>query len=703
MKNSFLNATTKLSQSNLFWLIIIEIIVFFGFLRVFTGFFQQDEWLSFGYRYLALKEGIIGIFKDAFFPSVGHYQPFNVVLMDILFAFFRVSYFPFAFISIFLHLIITALVYCLAKIIFGRNYLSVFAALVFGITASSFQATFWVLADLGVHFSTIFALLSLISFVNYLKNGNESNFFKSLLFLAISLFFKEIGIGLFLFYPLFLFLFKKDLLFKKRIIVTLILTFLLYFFLRVGMFFIPASYNKDTLIIKSQSAGDLGYNIFSFPFIGLSQSFFTAPFLVDISYGLSSFLLSYSQKTPDDLTYKVFVEKIVLGIVSTSISLIIIFFSLTIWYFKKKLVSSKYILFFLLFNLINLPIFAFAPERTGIITIVDSRNLYLISVGSSLLLFSILTSLKFAKSKKIIFLILPLIIFHYYFLDKFSNEFSENSQIRRDILKKISNQYAHLPKKVIFYAESDKSFYGLPEKERILPFQSGFGQTLLISYQQTENFPLDFFENRFLWEITDQGYEEYGGRGFGYFREFNNMGKVIKNNNLLDENIIAFSYDSATNKLTDITKQVQGRVQGYLAKKRILSIRNATISASANPGGASLAADGDKKTFWDSKLSYDNPQYFEIDLGDSYEIAQLDINSGENKDQNEVGYSVFLSSDKKTWEEVFYSKRHPPGNEGVVRLYFKPTNARFIKIEQKGSHFFASWVINELMVYEATD
>jgi hypothetical protein len=102
-----------------------------------------------------------------------------------------------------------------------------------------------------------------------------------------------------------------------------------------------------------------------------------------------------------------------------------------------------------------------------------------------------------------------------------------------------------------------RSYYGLPSEEKMLPFQSGLGQTLLVWYHDQENYPNEFYQNRFLWEITDQGYQEVGDRGFGYFRDKDLLRQAIAQYNLVPESLVAFSWNSQTEELKDVTVLVR--------------------------------------------------------------------------------------------------------------------------------------------------
>jgi len=236
-----------------------------------------------------------------------------------------------------------------------------------------------------------------------------------------------------------------------------------------------------------------------------------------------------------------------------------------------------------------------------------------------------------------------------------------------------------------------------------MPFQSGFGQTLLIYYSQNEKFPRDFYPGDFLWEIRSQGYQEHGDRGFGYFRDFDLMAKTIDEKSIPADSVIAFRYDSSSQKIEDISIEVRGRLDGYLAKKKEVLMSEMGLNSSLNLKEINLLRDKNRKTFWDSKLPYMYPQSVEVILGREGKIAQIQIDSYNNKDQNEVGYKVSVEGDDGNWEEVFYAKRYPPSKDGVVNLYFEPKYTKRVKIEQVGYHAFATWVIHELRIYEKID
>ena len=687
------------TSKNTLAIILSTIVVLLGYWRAFFGFFQQDEWLAFNRHILLSHKDGVSLFADIFLPSGPHYTPFSVLSINLLFRAFDLNYLGYFIVSMLLHLAVVFLVGKLARILLKDFKLSLAASVLFGLLASIYQATTWVVADIGTHGPTIFGLVCLIYFFKFLE-GEKNAYIISIVSLLISLLFKEIAVGLFILLPLYTILFTKKVPNKKKFLSWIMILGFVYIVLRLVLVSSNAPQDKNRQLDQSYSRDDLIFNTITFPEKAISQSIIPSAALVNFSQKLAS-------RLPDDVTgekstpeYDKFVLGSVVEATSGAIFLIISLIAINLWVKNKKNNLGRAISFSLALIVINSLIFTISPEKWGKIAILDSRNLYFLSCGTAILL----TTLFFGYAKKkqylyrILFILLIVINFHW--LNLSLDGLIADAEIRKNILSSIKKQHPRLPQKVIVFSESDKTFYGLPENERILPFQSGLGQTLLVWYYKDEKFPDDFLQNKFLWDIKDQGYKEVGGRGFGYFRDFEQMANTVVQNKIPQDSIIGFNYNSNEKNVTDISEEVRGRISGYLSKKRKLNLDSFTATASRNLKDVQLAIDGSRESFWDSKLPYVNPQYFELDLGSSKTIAQLQIDSYNNKNQNEVGYRVVSSNDGKNWTKLFESKILPPNKDGLVELYFKPTKSRFFRIEQIGRHQFASWVIHELSVYE---
>lgn len=686
----------KINKQQIFLIIIVLFVVLFSYLKIFSGFFQQDEWFSFGYQFLLKSQGIRSILNYFFLPSVGHYQPLNSLIVYVLSSLFGIVYFPYASVSLFLHLVVTFLVYLLAKQIFKNDRLSFLTALLFGLSASTHQATSWVLADLGVHLATIFGIICLIVFLKFIETRKLSRFILSIIFLILSLLCKEIAVGFFIFLPLTYFLFSPQG-FKSSKKYPLIIIFIgaLYIIFRIWAIFIPAAYVNDTLAIRSQTVSDIIYNLVTFPIKGLVQSILPINIILDT--------LKYVLSLVGNQVFDSFVQDDILEIFNFFCFAFILIIALVFWVRSKDGYFKKVLLFALLFVVLNSPVFAMAPEKSGKILIFDSRNLYLIAVGTSFFIISLFALALKKNFNRVICFIFPLLMLNFAWLNNQLNELEKEGRIREQILGQIRRDYPKLPSRTIFYTESDLSYYGLSSSERILPFQSGFGQTLLVWYQSVQHFPSYFFQSRFLWDITEQGYRNYNSQGFGYFRYFELMAEVVKEKNIPLESIIAFRYSSLDQKVEDITKEVQGRIRGFLAKKSEVNLDKLLFSFPNNFDQGKFVHDGKRETFWESKFPYAIPQSLKISFENKVKIAQIQIDSYNNKDQNEVGYKVSIAGKDGNWEKVSYARRYPPDEGGIVNLYFEPKITDKIKIEQVGYHDFAPWVIHELKLYEAVD
>lgn len=679
-------------MKNKFFLPVLIVIILL-YLPLKNGFFQQDEWMAFGNIYKFSGDNLFQVVVRAFTSNVGHYVPLHHLLFNLLFRLFGLNYLSWVLTSIAWHIAITLLVYLLSLKLFKKGILAFITALFFGIAVSGYQATSWVGADINTHGAAFFGLLSLILLIDSLKKKLKNNwyFIFSLTSVFISLMFKESTVGLFLLIPFFIWLFyNKD--FKKKTIysVTSLAAGGLYVGIRILMFFLPQA-SQALVVTQSQSLSTLFYNLATFPAKAFIQTLIPA----GVFSLIKQFLIIKTFEQDLFIQEKIFEMFFIVAFILLIVGLIFL-----VRRYKERF-ESKVLIFSVGFIVINSFIYAFSPGRSGIVTFVDSRNLYFVSIGTAILLASLISLIYHLKRKNLaIILACLVVVLNMYWLRAEIASVAKAGSIRKEILYDIRKLYPKLPQKVIFYTESDTPFYGLSENERIFPFQSGLGQTLLVWYQEKENFPKEFFRDSFLWNITEEGYKETGGRGFGYFRDFDKLVQTVSNGGVPVGSIIAFRYDSKQQALADMTQEVQGRLKGYSTNKKEISF---SVDSSTNPAGLTLMTDKDRKTYWSSKVTYVYDLSIDLNMKTSRKIVQITIDSYSNKDQNAVGYRVSISQDGKGWKEVFYSKRYPPKDDGYVNLYFEPTNGKFVKIEQIGEYRYTPWVIHEIKAYEAVN
>lgn len=533
-------------RKNIFILTLLSVLVVFLYLPIFNNFFQQDEWSAFANIY---KIGYGQYVLDALVPDPGHYVPFARILFAVLFKLFQFDYWKWAGLSLVWHVLNSFLVYLLAKKIFKKDWQAIFSGILFAVFAAGQQAISWVVANGATQGATTLVLLSLIYFF-------ESKTFLCILMLILSMLFKEISIGMFTFFPIIIMF--QNYIGKKKILNKKILYFvgaaIFYVVFRYLTFLGIFSDVKAPIITESQTRREIFYNIATFPIKGISQTIVPQYVFLEASKFIADKLPDGIAGLPGTNFFDNFYLEYVFGnlvlFVFASVTIILAFI------FKYKKGKLTVIAFFgLLFVGINSAIYALSPGRSGFVPIIDSRNLYLPSIGMILFLVSIISLLKNWKWS-----IVTLSFFAIFNIAITRLEIMNISNVgknRLDILNQISRDNLKLRDKQIFYIESDSSYYGLPDEIRILPFQSGIGQTLLVWFSSQSNFPKDFYEGQFLWDLKSQGYKEVGDQGFGYFRNFSLLKEVIKEYNLPIESVVAYSWNSKQEKLTNITSEIR--------------------------------------------------------------------------------------------------------------------------------------------------
>ncbi|MFA6073864.1 MAG: hypothetical protein WC758_07155 [Candidatus Woesearchaeota archaeon] len=531
-------------------------ITLLSYFKIINGFFQQDEWFGYSEYILRRGFGFDGLLKYFFAPSVVHYTPFTLMTLYSTLSIFGMNYTAHSIISLTLHVVVVILLFNLFKKIFNSKFLAGIGTLLFASFSSGQQATSWVMADIGTHCATIFGILSIIFFLDFLKLKSNNKLYYSFLFLFISLFFKEITLGLF---AIMLFLIWSGGNFKKKEKIFLIKKIMLcgsaYVLLRLYMIFLTFRLNSYAeLVFESQSYAKWLYDFITIPIKAVSQSIVP----IEIMRGLAEFVARlFPQKISNEVgspAFELFVVKRVMEAVSLVISFMIAF-----WVLIKKNRSSISTLG-LIWIIINSFIFAFSPLRNGITSVIDSRNLYFVSIGAVLIITTVFSQIR--KNNYYISLIFLLIILipNLFFLNRNLDNFVKLGTLRRNILNNITTILPDIPSKVVIFTQSNQSYYGLPIETKIMPFQSGFGQTLLAWYYPKVNFPKEFFINRFLWEIDSQGYKEVGDVGFGYYRDLDLLIKTVKQYNLPNESVIAFSWDGNKNMLRDISEEIRVKI-----------------------------------------------------------------------------------------------------------------------------------------------
>lgn len=680
-------------------LIVLLIVIVITYFKVPQLFFSQDEWLGFGL--------MIGYGAEFVFPKnlmgIAHFVPLTLLIDYSIFKAFGLNYSVYNILALTFHFLNGFLIFLIFKELISttkelslkyKKFLPIIAAILFITSSVGYQLVMWTVININT-LSLTFSLLAIFLLFKY-RDKNMPLFDKLALsvFVLAALLIVEYAIALVLYLPLSFLIsrrLKESIRKALKALWPVLILLAAYFAFRI-----PAILASSNVNVKAQEIGSMTIELsklIKFPFRYLGQLVLPEKLMF-----LLSQILAKQQVFEEG-----FIFKLIAFSLGTTVILATILF--IIWSHRKFVLESKNLLLILLFIICSALTFVFIPGQSSNFIIFPPRYLYFGIAGYALLLTYMLTLAILHKSQilvKTLFLLIILTI-GFGILDNWvkSNSLYNEGKVRLQVLNTIKESHPNLPKKTVFYTHSDTSYYGLPPDEKILPFQSGFGQTLLVWYDQEMHFPKGLFKDKFLWQITEQGYKEVEEYGFGYYRDFDSLAKLVVERKIDLNSIISYSFNSKTNSLIDISTEVRNAILGYQVEKRPIDKQLYLVTSSTNSKDTSFLKDQDRTTFWDSKLISINPQYLIVDFGVNRKVSQVTIDSFDNKNQDKVGYKILLSINGVNYQEVFSLKLYPPDKKGIVNIYFKPQEARYIKIYQEGQHQYTSWVINELTIFES--
>lgn len=566
-----INQVLKLILLTLGFGIIISLI----FRGLEKAFFQQDEWGSFGNYFYRMS---LGNFSKAFIDSIlasgkVHVNPVSEWLWYLQYEIFGLNFHSYAYVSMIIHLANTLLVYYLSIWLIKNKRLSILVAILFCVNSISHQAVTWVSASLQTQGAILFSLLFSVFFFNYLTQVKKS---KKLLYLAIlnifiALLFKETALPFFLLPVLLVFYAKeKSLKFLKDILLPIGIALAVYLLLRIIIFINARPIILGlTEVLEQPNPIVHVYRLFSLPFKVLPESVFPTEHLLNFSRTIIG--LAYTHFiAPDGIPNPYLVETAGLDLVNYVLSLILllnIYLCYRIFKNQKQELFAKALIVSLVVIIGSTVLIIFFPGKAGYASIIEPRYLYGATFGSSLFLvlgfYAFFSYLVKNKGKALLIttiFLLPLINLHIRLVRRDLSLLEARGNLRKSLLVAVKKAYPVLPKKAVFYLESDQAYYGLPEEEKNLPVQSGFGRMLMVWYQETEKFPGCFYKDFFLFDLIAQGYRECDGRGFGYFRDYNQLIEALRENHLSANEVFAFSWKGKTKEFKNITNELRTKL-----------------------------------------------------------------------------------------------------------------------------------------------
>ena len=548
---------TKLLESYFIYiLLVVSVLVWFvSYSKVPFIFFQQDELMGFG---LFILNRVDMLYTGLGFKGMVHFVPVTMSLSFGIFNIFGLNHIPYNIFGLIFHTINGLLVYLLGQKIFKNRLYSLLALIMFFSSSSGAELVMWPVINLNT-ISLSFSLLAMYVLISsYIKDGYlqiKKSIYISILFL-LSVFSVEYAAGLIFIIPVTAFLMdrKNSGIKKLTQIWPFYLTVMIFLILR----FVPSLFLRELNTLNSvleTGVFSRAMGLIRLPLIYVSQTFLGQNALINISQLISSVFWGNTTNTQ-------FAEGVIYKYVASVLGVFIVIIFLKLFSKFTKL-DKKYLLIFLSFIIFSSLPFILVPGQ--LFSIFSSRYLYFGGVGYAFILVLILQLIVNLKKNRItlfyIIFLVSMILGGVYGNYKKGNALYNIGNLRVQILRSIKKDHPTLPQKVIFYTDSNKSYYGLPDEDKILPFQSGLGQTLLLWYYSDEKFSKSFFKNVYLWGILSEGYKEIDDRGLGYFRDFERLKNAVNDNNLNPESVIAFKWDYYTNTLTDTTNEVRNKLK----------------------------------------------------------------------------------------------------------------------------------------------
>ncbi len=535
----------------IFFIILLTAFTFYIFRGLTKTFYQQDEWyglgemLLYGPKTITLNltpiKIILGegrVLANVLIYTLVWLHPFSITGVSLY--------------AIFFHTLCGILVFFLAEKTFKNSWLSFLTALFFIVNGVSQGSVTWVASSMGTINAAFVILLSVFTLFKYIENNKNVWLILTFILLYLSLMFKETGIFLFLFYPIYFYFLKKESL-KKTIskfwpflvMFLTIISYRAYEFLSIpvdkNLFITGASTNAVlTIVIRF-----IMYPLTSFSLIYVPPNI--------LFYLAKRVVWNYYSFLPASL-YDLVAQTSVIDMMAVLITLILGFI-LFIFLRKKKDSLKSGILFWIGFEIASfLPYIMISKS----FSYLESRYYYLAAISAGFILSFLILKLqqRFRFKGLLVGLTLAFLFLNFHF--KTVNREILNQQLigyeRKDLLNGIVKIRNTFSKRQVFYLTGDRNFY-ISEGNPV-PMQGGMGYSLLTWYIANGKTPQELkplLGKHFLWGLNEQGYQEENGFGYGYFWNKEKLTSAIKENKLKKEDVVGLFYNSGKREIVDIT------------------------------------------------------------------------------------------------------------------------------------------------------
>lgn len=535
----------------------LSIVIFYK--NLLNTFYQQDEWhglgdiIVYGINSLRLNQNIFQIL-------VGEGRIFANALVYFLLGKFPFNIAPVAMFAILFQVINSILVYIISLKFLKKKITSLFVTAFFAFSGVSHSAVTWAASSTGTLPATTLILLSLLSFFRYLDIGKRINLFSIFLLIYFSLYFKEIGIFLFIFYPLTYWFIKKS---KPFEILKKFWSFLVFSFISGGyrIFSLKAvSTQKDLFLTDSTRDyfSTLVLRTILYPLTTFSQNFIPHKYVFQMA---KQIVWNYYEFFSSEL-YDLLAQSVVLDAMSLLFTGIII--CLFIYLFINSPNNRKEkIIFWLVFSLMSVLPYVLVG-KTG--SYLESRYYYLSVFSAAILLGYLLERIPEKHGLSVRIVSLTFVLFAFLLNVKFLRDEIARQEFlaheRLNILNKMVDINKRIDQNEIVYVSGDRNFYiteGNP-----LPLQQGTGYTILTWYYIKGLAPQgakSLIGEYYLWEMNGQGFRKVDNFLYGFYWDLEKLKEDVINYGLNINSISGFYYDSSSQETKDISQKVRDEIE----------------------------------------------------------------------------------------------------------------------------------------------
>lgn len=533
------------------WNYLIVAAGLLAYAPLIKSYFVLDEWLTFLNYFEFSKRNFLEIVIHFLSPQSGQYLPLTQIFAFTIFTFSKLNYYSYFFAGMFLHFVVAITLYNLLVLITKDKKAALVGSLFFVSSPQHFQGVSWVIANLGYFLSSFFLLLSLKHFYLWLyQRGNNllANQIFSSVYLFLSLLSKDVGLFFVILLPILaLTLTKKN---SK-----MINTFFILFptLLLTGWKYLTIKSNPQVDFDVLPQAGIL--NVITLPFRALTQSLVPQ----DIIYKIAKlFLVVISPPSIYQIKTTLFNQRVesIGALISVIFIACLILYVGKLIYLKNRKIFESYIIGIAVASLSGLSYF-FVDSK--VFSLLAPRYTYFGVLGISISIAAFLV-VRWRYKKMVHWLMFLYMIFLFVSTFRMSIVIAKDNILRKNILESVNSKIPNQNTNLVLLIESDKSYYGLPDDTKTVPFQASPAIVFAAYLHDKVYLPSMVYKYETFQKIDSQGYYYDSNGGYGYYWNINNLKNDVLKFNLKREYVYSFKYNSSLDEIIDQTEEVRHKL-----------------------------------------------------------------------------------------------------------------------------------------------